>query len=173
MIKAETINHEGNPGPNWLDHCRTVFTPWTATLLLVIIAAAVTVIDVQKHKSSNASSVPTSQSKQPAYSPVDGLTVKPVTPAPDADNTTDQVQAAAGVTTAPVSLPDSSANALGAAPTPALNSTSKNGNPSASKSVTQNQLNASSLTNTVQSTVNSAQSVVNNTLKGLTKGLGL
>lgn len=41
MIKAEVITHEGNPGPNWLDHCRTAITPGRfITMLAVIIIAA-------------------------------------------------------------------------------------------------------------------------------------
>jgi cytoskeletal protein RodZ len=41
MIKAEVITHEGNPGPNWLDHCRTSITPgrFIATLVIAVIAA--------------------------------------------------------------------------------------------------------------------------------------
>jgi hypothetical protein len=41
MIKAEVINHEGSAGPNWLDHCRAVFTPQTLTTLFVILVVII------------------------------------------------------------------------------------------------------------------------------------
>lgn len=165
MIKSEVINHEGNPGPNWLDHCRTVFTPWTATLLLIIIAAAVTVIDVtKKDTATTANTTPTNgaTSQLPSYDDsAESLKVTPV--APSADDAASSALQSVPTTTQPTT---SAASTLGPAPVTQTGT-------SPSSALTQNQLNARSLTDTVQSTVNNAQSVVNTTLKGVTKGLGL
>lgn len=44
MIKSEIITHEGSPGPNWLDHCRDVFTPQIIGLLILVALAAAIII---------------------------------------------------------------------------------------------------------------------------------
>lgn len=44
MIKAETIIHEGNPGPNWLDRCKAVFTPQVLSVLVILLAAVALVL---------------------------------------------------------------------------------------------------------------------------------
>ncbi|HEY1064147.1 MAG TPA: hypothetical protein VGE30_02495 [Candidatus Saccharimonadales bacterium] len=180
MIKAEVISHEGNPGPNWLDRCRTAITPANITvLLLVIVSGAVFVGITQNDKTETANQLPAnsnSNSEQPNLPAANSLQVQPLTEETTTNNGNPNIQSAAGGTspTAAPTAQNNSADALGAARTPALNSSNQN-NKQPQSPVNWNQLN-SQLQSTLQNTqnkVNKTVDDVNKAVNNLTGGLGL
>lgn len=160
MIKAEVIIHEGTPGANWLDHCRTLVTPGRLTLIAVSAIALITTAAMM-HKSPGASQ-PITTSTQPVSS---GLSVQPLSSAtPAAQSAAATIQAANGGAANTGSQQDNSAASLGAASAPA----GGNGN----NKVDQTKLNGANLTNNVQTTVRDAHTDVNKSFNALTHKLG-
>lgn len=166
MIKAEVISHEGNPGPNWLDQCRTTITPGRTTAFVLALATATLLAFVLNGRSTP----PVTVNQQPSPS-TGNLTVEPVRdPTATAGTTTLNLQSPGN----PSQLSDD-ANALGAGKTPSLNnaktpaaSTKQSPTPSAGQS----QWNGKALTNTVQTTVQDVNQVVKDTPKQVTEALG-
>lgn len=129
MIKAEAISHEGNPGPNWLDHCRTIATPTNiAVVLLLIVAGGLFIGLTRKERTSTANQLPATSNSQPATSPASSsLQVQPLLERTTTTNGSTTIQSAAGGSNsvAPIGgVQDKTGDALGAAKTPALNSSS-------------------------------------------------
>lgn len=127
MIKAEAISHEGNPGPSWLDHCRTVATPINITVVLLLIVAGSLFIGLtRKERASTANQLPATSNSQPATPPASSsLQVQPLLEQTTTTNGNTTVQSAAGgnnSATPPGGVQDKTGDALGAAKTPALNS---------------------------------------------------
>jgi len=157
MIKAEVITHEGNPGPNWLDHCKPLVTPWTISVVVVAIALLF-VFTATKHQRDvgQANQLPSSQ--QSTANALNPLQVQPLGNAQAVQPTGDtNVQALPGASAS--ALPSTaSANALGARATPGLNNAK---NPNASQNngngtADPTQLSAKKLTQNVQSMVTGA-----------------
>jgi predicted transglutaminase-like cysteine proteinase len=172
MIKAEIISHEGNPGPNWLDRCRSVATPASVTTVaLLIVGGALFVGLAIKDRPKTANQLTAAGASQQApQSAATGLQVQPlskVTTTSDSGSTT--VQSATGGNTAPTApaTQGNTAAPISAAQTPALN------NSNTSNNRNQTPIDGRNLTNKLQSTVQDVQKSVNRTLNGLTGGLGL
>lgn len=171
MIKAEVITHEGIPGPNWLDQCRTYITPARTTMVVLAIAVGVLFASIAQDDTPTVGNLPaTSTSQQSQPLPGAGLTVQPLRdPSATAPATnTGNVQAPTGSSSAdPAKAPANTP--LGPTSTPSLNNAKTPGSASQSPQATpENLLNGKVLTDTVQSTVND----VNNLTKPL-GGLGL
>lgn len=161
MIKAEVISHEGNPGPNWLDHCRSVITPANVTIVaLLLIGGALFVGLTRKDEPSTATQLPaTSSSQQDTQSSSNSLRVEPLSKmsAQTEDNASSSAPTVQNNATSPSSAPR----------TPSLNNFQRG------SVQPQAPLNKTDLTNTLQSTVQGVQDGVNRTVTGITKGLGL
>ncbi len=172
MIKAEIISHEGNPGPNWLDRCRTVATPVnvTAVLLLIVIGGLFIGI-LHKDRTTAANQQSTSPTGQASVQPENtSLQVESLQQKTTTNNGNTSVQSAAGGN-APVANTNAdtkSSDVLGATKTPALN----NSNTSSSQ-YRQGSNNLKKTVDNLQSTVQNTTQQVNNALNGLTSGLGL
>lgn len=177
MIKAEVISHEGNPGPNWLDRCRTAVTPTNITVLVLFIAAGAIFIGITRNdKAETANQQPAGNRSQQSDVPASrSLQVQPLSEKTTTTNGNTSVQSAAGGSdqaTTPAT-DDKSADSLGATPTPALNSTGKPGSTQPQAPVNLNQINnqlQSSLQRTRDS-VNQTVNKVNQTVDGVTSGL--
>ena len=82
MMKAEIITHEGNPGPNWLDHCKNMITPGKVGLTVTFGAIIISIVAFQHRPTSTpttASSQPaTNQAQQVELSPSKSLQVAPL-----------------------------------------------------------------------------------------------
>lgn len=180
MIKAEAIIHEGTPGPNWLDRCRTVTTPTNITyVLLFVVGIALFAGLVHKQQTQSASQQPkTTPTIEQSTAPLVNLEVQPLSTSSTADSSGNaDIQSAEGGLSTTSTAQSSNANSLGAAQTPSLNnahSASAAGNKPTTQS-SQNLLNAKSLTNTVQSTIQSLSpsSDITQSTQDALHGLGL
>lgn len=171
MIKAEIISHEGNPGPNWLDRCRSVVTPVNVTtVVLLIVAGALFVGLTQKEQPNTANQLPaTSNSQQANQSGASSLQVQPLSKMTSTADGTPDVQSATGGNTSSTAspTPNNTAAPISAPQTPGLN----NSKPGSTQP--QGPINSRNLTNKLQSTVQSVHDSVNRTVTGITSGLGL
>ena len=163
MIKSEIVTHEGNPGANWLDHCKSVVSPGKVTLLLVV-AATVTGLFVAYTHNQTPSSAGTAntqatpkESQQTQLSPSNSLQVEPLdktVTAPEQQSTPNLQSSSASSSTIPTPA------AVGPAPTSSLQS----------QSTTKSSPVRSTVNTTLQSvnqTVQDTRTNVNNTLKAL------
>ncbi len=154
MIKAEIISHEGNPGPNWLDHCRTLVTPATATVAVLVVAAgSIGFVSLERHRSATtAQRLPASSQSQPVnYTSGTGLQVTPLqTVSQPASSQAAQVQNAGGGTAKTVTTDpnNNAATTLGPSVTPSPSSSA-------------------------QTLLPSATGAIHSSVNGLTNGLGL
>lgn len=172
MIKAEVISHEGNPGPNWLDRCRTIITPEKITVVMVCIALVA--IGAIVLRSTNNDKTPVTSASQQASPANSSLKVQPL----QSEGTPDS---AAAIQPAPGGTSSNQAQAetttpLGTAPAAPLGGGNSAGSPAQQAPVTnqqstfdQTKLKSNLLTNTVQSTLQNVQK----TRQTLTDRLGL
>lgn len=171
MIKAEVISHEGNPGPNWLDHCRTIATPINITVVLLLVIVGSLFIGITRHNAtSSANQQSTPGPGQASVQPqATSLLVQPLQAETSTSNGSTTVQSATGGQ-GPVTNPntqDASGSALGAAKTPALNS-SNNGRKAQQTPVNNRaQQSLQQLQGQLQSTVQTTTRGVNDALSGL------
>ena len=177
MIKAETIIHEGNPGPNWLDRCRSLATPGKATAGIIVVAVLAVLVGVT-HQSDDK--IPTSSASQQPQSAGKTLQVQPLLQSVPTTSTGEAtVQQATGGTTEPTAVQDNTSisNQLGAKSTPSLNNTNTPAAATQNSTTSQSQLNGKTLTNTVQSTLQNLDDSLkrtNDTVKdSLKNGLNL
>ena len=124
MIKAEVISHEGNAGPNWLDHCRNLINPVNAALFVIFAAALVTVIGISVKDESvvTTNKQPASKdSQQFNIAPAQSLQVAPLskttTPAEQQSTSNLQSAGAPASTSSPTQAPAASSSSLGSSPT--------------------------------------------------------
>ena len=168
MIKAEVISHEGNPGPNWLDHCRTAATPVNITVVLLLLVIGGLFIGItQKDSAETANQQSTSSTGQASVQPANtSLEVQPLQQETTTSNGNTSVQSATGGEK-PVSnstAQDASSDALGAVKTPALNNSNT---PHQNKQSPSNSQPLRNLQGQLQSTVQSTTHTVNSDLSGL------
>lgn len=176
MIKAEVITHEGNPGPNWLDRCRTLATPGKVTILIVVVAVAALILLIGSDRHvGQANQVPATSTQQATPAPGTALQVTPVT---DTSTTTENkaasLQSPGSVTASNTGLaPTDSASKLGPTTTPSLN-TSQNASQAIRSAPLTSQLpNGAAITQTVQSNLQSAQNNAANAAAEAKSKLGL
>lgn len=180
MIKAEAISHEGTPGPNWLDRCRTVITPTNITVILLLVIGAALFVGLENKQSQTANQQPkTTPTIQTSASPLVPLAVQPLSTESSTDASGNaNIQSAAGGLSSSAAAQSTNANDLGATPTPSLNNAKSptNAKSQASQQSSQTLLNAQTLTNTVQSTVQSVNRATNqaqSTGRNLLNNVGL
>jgi hypothetical protein len=171
MIKAEVISHEGNPGPNWLDRCRSVATPVNVTVVALLLIGGALFIGISKKEQANtANRLPaTSNSQQSDRSGASSLQVQPLDQITTSSEGTPNVQSASGGTAPTTNSPASGNTAapISAPQTPSFNNYRPRG------TAPQTPLTEKDITNKVQSTLQGVQNNVNRTLTGITNGLGL
>lgn len=172
MIKSEIITHEGNPGPNWLDHCRTLISPAKLGVFAILLTGAITATLLTQQNSAQ----PAATTNQTTYPEATSLSVEPL----ETQTYTDEagitsVQAADGGSASDAATTDAPTTAMpqGSVATPSTNgaaTSTSNMTPGLTQATppSQQQLSKSKLRETVQTTVESTRG----TLKQL-NGLGL
>lgn len=125
MIKAEIISHEGNPGPNWLDRCRSAATPGRLTVFIAVllIGASTAYALLQSNDAEQPAATASQQNSYPDDSP---LVVKPLQQqSVQTETDLPELQSASGGDTAP-SASNEAASGLSAPITPSLNAEGAN-----------------------------------------------
>lgn len=159
MIKAEIISHEGNPGPNWLDRCRSLISPASISTIVVLVAVAGIAFAVTNKQSDDAIERAANSGSSTPADVAQPLTVQSSTAqtyqAADGGTT---VQAATGGAENPVNPNDQTASGRpdtnGQAP---LNNTATTPDVSQQGNVTQGTLRNRSLINNLQSSLPSLE----------------
>lgn len=125
MIKAEIISHEGNPGPNWLNRCRSAATPGRLTVFIAVllIGASTSYAFLQSNGAEQPAATASQQNSYPDDSP---LVVKPLQQqSVQTETNLPELQSASGGDTAPASNTEANSG-LSAPITPSLNAEGAN-----------------------------------------------
>lgn len=126
MIKAEIIEHEGNPGPNWLDRCRTAVTPGKVSGMVLIALLIGGGAFVLARSDSSEQSTTTTNQTTPSSTDSSGLQVAPLAqPTVQAEAGLPTLQPANGGNTDTDNTQDDAASSLEAPVTPNLNTDEK------------------------------------------------
>jgi hypothetical protein len=176
MIKAEAITHEGNPGPNWLDHCKNMITPGTVALVVIVASVLVGSLAIKNHRANNSTATANTQpavheSQQAPLTPSQSLQVEPLntTPVATSSPSTTQQSTATGQSSSstPSTSPSSSSSSKSSASSSSTSSKSQGkGSSHASVNSAVNQT-LQGVQQTLQQTVQETQNNLQNTLRGL------
>ena len=134
MIKAEIISHEGTPGPNWLDRCRSAATP--ARLSVFVAVLLVGGVSFYTLTDTNDTNPPAAANQQNTYPEESTLQVQPLEEqSVQNESNLPAIQSADGGDTPAPSTQSTDSNGLGAPATPSFNAGGANAELQSTRSV--------------------------------------